>query len=90
MNSGGIYRLQCKTCNKSYVGQTGSPIEIRYCEHTRHIKTKNPISAYAIHILNNRQEYSSPEHTKQLLKAYWERKVNELLGNILHAGVTTT
>ena len=24
MNTSRIYRLQCKTCNKSYVGQTGS------------------------------------------------------------------
>jgi transposase-like protein len=27
MNCSGIYRLKCKTCNSSYVGQTGSSIE---------------------------------------------------------------
>jgi hypothetical protein len=57
-----------ETCNKSYGGQTGSSIEIRHREHTRirYIKTNNPISAYAIHIINNR--YGYPEHTMQLLK----------------------
>ena len=33
INSSGIYRLQCKTCNKSYVGQTGKTFEIRHREH---------------------------------------------------------
>ena len=33
INSIGIYKLQCKTCNKSYVGQAGSSVEIRHREH---------------------------------------------------------
>ena len=40
INSSGIYRLQCKACNKSYVGQTGRSIEIRHREHIRYIKKK--------------------------------------------------
>ena len=69
MNSSGIYRLQCKTCKKSYVGQTERSIEIRHGEHVRYIKTNNSLSAYALHILNNRQEYGNSEHTIQLLQA---------------------
>ena len=79
INSSRIHRLQCKTCNKSYVGQTGISVEIRHHEHIRY-KKNIPISAYALHILNNRHKYGSPEHTMQLLKArrkgkvmnYWE------------------
>jgi K+ transporter len=59
----GIYRLQYETYNKSYVGQTGRTITIRHHEHTLYIKTNNPVSAYALHILNNRHEYGSSEHT---------------------------
>ena len=66
MNSSGIYRLQCKMYNKSYVGQTGGSFVKRHREHTRYIKTNNPVSAYALHILSNREEYGSPEHTMQL------------------------
>jgi hypothetical protein len=61
-----MYKLQSKSCNKSYVGQTGRSIEIRHHEHVRYIKTNNPILAYALHILNNRHEYGYPEHTMQL------------------------
>ena len=57
MNPGGIHRLQCKTCNKSYVGRTGRSSEIRHGEHIRYIKTNNALSAYALHILNNSHEY---------------------------------
>jgi len=64
----GIYtrKLECKTCNKSYVGQTGSSMGIRHGERTRYIKSNNRISAYASHILNNRHEYGNPERTTQL------------------------
>ena len=59
-----IYKIQCNTCKKAYVGQTGRSLT-RHREHIRYIKTNNPLSAYAMHILNNRHEYGMPEHTLQ-------------------------
>ena len=53
INSNDIYKLKCKTCNNSYVGQTASSIGIRHCEHTRYIKTNNPISAQGNNNLPN-------------------------------------
>ena len=67
-NSSGIYKLKHNTCNNSYVGQSGRSIPTRHKEHTRHIGTNNPISACALHILNNRQEYGTTEETLELLK----------------------
>jgi hypothetical protein len=29
----GIYKLQCMTCNKSYVGQSSRTVAVRYKEH---------------------------------------------------------
>jgi hypothetical protein len=71
----GIYRLQCKTCNKSYVGQSGRSTAIRYREHIRYIRTNIPVSVYALHIINNRHEYGSLEHTTQLLQVCGEGKM---------------
>jgi hypothetical protein len=31
-------------------------------EHIRYIKSNNPSSAYAVHILNNRHEYGTTEN----------------------------
>jgi len=45
-------------------------ITIRHKEHTRYTRTNNPISAYALHILNNRHEYGTAEETLELLKPY--------------------
>jgi len=67
-NSSGIYRLKCNTCKNSYVGQSGRSVATRHKEHTRYIRTNNPISAYALHILNNRHEYATAEETLGLLK----------------------
>jgi hypothetical protein len=46
----------------------GRSITIRHHERIGCIKTNNPVSAYALHILNNRHEYGSLEHTTQLLR----------------------
>jgi hypothetical protein len=43
--------------------------------YVSYIKTNNPVSAYTLHIFNNRQEYGCPEHTTQLLKACGKGKV---------------
>jgi hypothetical protein len=64
----GIYKLQYMTCNKSYVGQSGRTIAIRYKEHIRYIRTNSPSSAYAHHILNHQHEYGTLDSTLHLLK----------------------
>jgi hypothetical protein len=68
INSSGIYKIKCNTCNNSSVDQTGRSIGIWRREHTRYIKTNNPISAYALHVLNNRHEYGNADQTIELLK----------------------
>jgi hypothetical protein len=40
----------------------------RYKEHTRYIRSNNPQSAYALHILNNQHEYGPIKKTMPLLK----------------------
>ena len=65
-----ISEINISSNEQSYsnVGQTGRLSEIRHKEHTRYIKTKNRISAYALHILNNKHEYGNTEQTTELLK----------------------
>jgi hypothetical protein len=69
-NPSGIYKLRCNTCNRVYIGQSGRSIAVRHKEHLRYIRTNNPTSAYALHILNNtrRHEYGTAEDTLELLK----------------------
>jgi predicted GIY-YIG superfamily endonuclease len=65
----GIYTLACKTCKHTYVGQTSRDLKQRYQEHIRYIKSNNPQSAFALHILNNRHEYGTINEIMSLLKA---------------------
>ena len=46
MNASGIYRLQCRTCNKSYDGQTERSVEIRHREHVKIHKNKQSLSQH--------------------------------------------
>jgi hypothetical protein len=67
-NPSGIYQLKCNTYQNAYVGQSGRSITTRHKEHLRYIKNNNPTSAYAMHILDNRHEFSPAEETLKLLK----------------------
>jgi hypothetical protein len=65
----GIYKPKHNTCNRVYVGESGRTINMRYKENIRYIRSNNPKSAYATHILDNRREYGTEENTLQLLQA---------------------
>jgi hypothetical protein len=67
-NKSRIYKLICKTCNKAYVGQTSTSLNLRFHEHIRYIKNNDPQSAYAQHILQNIHEFGTLEDTMVLLK----------------------
>jgi hypothetical protein len=60
--------MTCRTCNKAYVGQTSYSLKLHYKEHAHYIKSNNPQSAYALHVLNNQHEYGPIEKTRTLLK----------------------
>jgi len=64
-----VYKLTCKTCQKSYIGQTTRILKSRCQELTRYIKINDPHSAYALHISNCRHEYGSINYTVTLLKS---------------------
>jgi hypothetical protein len=72
----GIYKLTCQTCQRSYIGQSGRKIGIRYKEHFQYIKCNNLQSAYANHILQNNHEYGPIEQTMELLPK--ENKGNKM------------
>jgi hypothetical protein len=67
-NPSAIYRLGCNTCSNVYVGQSGRSITVRHGEHVRCVRTSNPTSAYALHILENKYEYGTAAETLELLK----------------------
>ena len=90
INSSGLYKLKCKTCNNSYVGQTRKSIKIRHREHQRYIKTSNPISAYALLILNNKIEQGTAYQTIQLLNHTTKGTKTKCWGIIFHTDFPTT
>jgi hypothetical protein len=46
-SNSGIYSLQCQTCQKHYIGQTGRRLKARFLEHHRYVRSNEPKSAYA-------------------------------------------
>jgi len=67
-NRSRIYKLSCKKCERSCIGQTSRNLTHRYREHIHYIKNNDPQSAYAEHILQNLHEYRPMVDTMTLLK----------------------
>ena len=57
----GKYKLSCNTCNRAYIGLYRRSVTVRYKELVQYIWTNSPISAYALHILNNKHDYGTAE-----------------------------
>jgi hypothetical protein len=64
----GIYKLECRTCHKVYVGQTSGTNKIRCREHMRYIRNNDPQSAYATHILETGHEYGNMADILSMLR----------------------
>ena len=84
----GVYKLSCKTCQKSYIGQTSRNLKSRFREHTRYTKNNDPHSTYALHILNCRHEYGNINDTVTLLKRI-DSPISLLLTGVLCSHLQT-
>jgi hypothetical protein len=47
----GVYQLECPTCNKKYIGQTGRPFRVRFREHYNDYRHEHNRSKFAQHVL---------------------------------------
>ena len=63
----GVYKHTNNKCHGLYIGQTSSSLRLKFQEHTRYIKHNEPQSAYALHILNCKHEYSTFGGTMTIL-----------------------
>jgi hypothetical protein len=52
----GIYKLNCRSCDSSYIGQTGRSFKTRFKEHVSDIKNNRCKTGYSQHILNYEHE----------------------------------
>jgi hypothetical protein len=52
----GIYKLNCRSCDCSYIGQTGRSFKTRFKEHVSDTKNNRCKTGYSQHILNYEHE----------------------------------
>jgi hypothetical protein len=83
----GVYRINCNTYKKMYIGQTGVSINTRHKEHVRYIKGNNPTSAYATHILHNTHEYGTVKKDATITETLPNGDKNGSLGIDVHTRV---
>ena len=74
-----IYIISYGTCRLAYIGHKAWSMSTQYKECYWYIKTNNPHSAYALHILKNRHEYGTLPMNMKLIK-----KVNTSMRDQVH------
>ncbi|KMQ83069.1 hypothetical protein RF55_21023 [Lasius niger] len=80
LRSNVVYKISCKDCNASYVGQTSRLLKTRIAEHRNHINRRTTQhSVITDHRLNNHEftwdnvEVLDEEHI------YWKRLISEMI-----------
>ncbi len=52
----GVYKIECKNCDKVYIGETGRTVRKRVSEHRYDISKKKESSALAMHVKNEKHD----------------------------------
>jgi hypothetical protein len=58
----GVYQLECPTCQKKYIGQTGRLFHTRFREHYRDYKYANNKSKFAQHVTEEGHAFGPMEN----------------------------
>ena len=53
VQSGGVYKIPCNTCQKAYYGETLKTLQFRLSQHKTDIQRHNTSNAIFIHIMEN-------------------------------------
>ena len=62
----GIYQLNCPTCSKKYIGQTGRSSQIRFREHKHEYKYMCHKSRFAQHLLEEGHSFDTMENIMEI------------------------
>ena len=58
LTKSGVYMLQCGSCPKIYIGQTGRAFKTRIKEHKSSYIKNNNLSHYALHLNSDKHQFS--------------------------------
>ncbi|XP_049832300.1 uncharacterized protein LOC126272991 [Schistocerca gregaria] len=82
-NQSGIYKLNCNSCPKTYIGQTGRNFSIRFREHMDALRLKNlHKSTFAQHVAEEEHQVTDISHNLQVLHLANKGKRMNLLEEI--------
>jgi hypothetical protein len=64
----GIYQLNCPTCSKKYIGQTGRSFQVRFREHKHDYKYMCYKSKFAQHLLEEGHSFDTMENITEIIQ----------------------
>jgi len=80
----GIYKVNCSTCSKTYIGETGRSFKVRLKEHQAALRNAKPnSSALALHVIEGTDQDHiidwDNSHLIDFESRYWNRKYKEAI-----------
>jgi hypothetical protein len=75
----GIYQLNCPTCDRKYIGQTGIPFHARFREHQHDYKYMCRKSKFAQHLLEDGHTFGPLENIMDVVQYARKGKMMDAL-----------
>ena len=77
---GVIYKVPCRDCEASFIGETGRSLQKRITEHKYAVKTNNRKNGIAVHAwdMEHRPDWDATE-ILEMEPHYWKRRILEAI-----------
>jgi len=75
----GVYQLECPTCNKKYIGQTGRPFRVRFREHYNDYKYAHNTSKFAKHVIEEDHSFGPMNEIMEVVHVAKKSKILDTL-----------
>ena len=73
-----VYKVPCKDCSKTYIGETKRTLKVRFSEHKQAVKRGDPKNGIAVHAHESHHSIDRDgARVKRTVTNYWQRRATE-------------
>ena len=76
-----VYKVPCKECHQTYIGETKRTLKVRLGEHKQVVKRGDPKNGIAVHAheSNHTIDWEGARVKRSSMTGYWQRRTIEAI-----------
>ena len=78
---GVVYKVPCKECHQTYIGETKRTLKVRLSEHKQAVKRGDPKKGITVHALESSHmiDWDGARVRRSSMIGYWQRRTTEAI-----------